>query len=90
MSQIPKIVVSVQLICSKKAVLIEASEVFAAMFRFHEQQNHKTGIIELKEDKLEPFKMLLTYIHTGYLSGLNLSNFYDFFYAGENKRTKCC
>lgn len=81
-----------QYISYKKSVLIAASDVFAAMFRFREEQNQQqqemNSIIEVEDVTFEAFEMLLTYIHTGHPGGLNLANLYDFLYAGEKKRTK--
>ncbi|KAL3067848.1 hypothetical protein niasHS_016814 [Heterodera schachtii] len=86
-----------ELIAAHKVLLIPASEVFRAMFRF-DQQNSNFGSVdnpvEVPDVEAAAFKVMLRFIYTDGLSGLNGDNAMAVLYAveldeDENWSRKC-
>ncbi|KAL3067847.1 hypothetical protein niasHS_016813 [Heterodera schachtii] len=75
-----------ELIAAHKVLLIPASEVFRAMFRF-DQQNSNFGSVdnpvEVPDVEAAAFKVMLRFIYTDGLSGLNGDNAMAVLYAAR-------
>ncbi|KAL3089422.1 hypothetical protein niasHT_027792 [Heterodera trifolii] len=74
------------LIAAHKAVLIPASEVFEAMFRFDEKNSNFGGVenpVEVPDVEAAAFKVMLRFIYTDGLSGLNGDNAMAVLYAAR-------